>query len=148
LYTNYSRTIFYFTPAKKLAFCAVSTILALALHDEAFDAPSLINARSVFSKAPPRFKDCLPLRWKTSKLKIPIFRRYNGTTLSADKAMEYTKLRDDMGQQSLDLGNEKKTTPRFARRGTANAVNGMFLCNPHKDGMWYRMRPWLGAGLT
>ncbi|KAH6876713.1 hypothetical protein B0T10DRAFT_520891 [Thelonectria olida] len=117
-------TIFYFTPAKKLAFCAVSTILALALHDEAFDAPSLINASSVFSKAPPRFKECLPLRWKISKLKIPIFRRYHGHTLSADEPMEYTKLRDDMGQQSLDLGNEKKTTPRFARRGTANAVNG------------------------
>ncbi|KAI3551996.1 FluG domain-containing protein, partial [Colletotrichum filicis] len=36
-------TIFYFTLAKKLIFCAVSTIITLALHNHAFDATSLTS---------------------------------------------------------------------------------------------------------
>ncbi|RYO79482.1 hypothetical protein DL762_008140 [Monosporascus cannonballus] len=117
-------TIFYFTPTRKLLFCAISTILALALYDNAFDAPSLTNASIIFRSKPPRFKQCIPLRWKASKLKIPVFRRYRGASLSEAEAMLYSKLRDDIGQQSLDSGHEKRWTPRFARRGAANAANG------------------------
>lgn len=117
-------TIFYFTPARKLIFCAVSTILALALHDKAFDAPSLTDAFAILRLKSPRFKQCIPLRWKLSKLKTPVFRRYRGATLSELEAMPYSKLRDDIGRQSLDSGYEKKWTPRFARRGAANAANG------------------------
>ena len=118
-------TIFYFAPMRKLLFCAVSTILALALHDNAFDAPSLTDAAVIFRSQPPRFKHCIPLRWKKSMLKTPIFRRYRGTELSADEAMLYSKLRDDIGQQSLDSGHERKWTSRFARRGAGNAANGV-----------------------
>ncbi|KAI0526175.1 FluG domain-containing protein [Xylaria bambusicola] len=117
-------TIFYFSPTRKLIFCAVSTILSLALHDKAFDAPSLTNASAIFSKKPPRSQQCIPLRWKESMLKTPLFRRYRGTSLSGAEAMLYSKLRDDIGQQSLDSGHEKRWTPRFARRGAANAANG------------------------
>ncbi|KAK7211891.1 hypothetical protein V2G26_019069 [Clonostachys chloroleuca] len=117
-------TIFFFTPARKLLFCAVCTILALALHDNAFDAPSLTTASAIFGSKPPSFKDAVALRWKTSKLKIPVFRRYRGATLSEYEAMLYSKLRDDIGAQSLDSGHEKPWTPRFARRGAGNAANG------------------------
>lgn len=117
-------TIFYFSPTRKLIFCAVSTILSLALHDKAFDSPSLIDASAIFDKEPPRFQQSTPLRWKKSMLKIPVFRRYRGTTLSGIEAMLYSKLNDDMGQQSLDSGHEKRWTPRFARRGASNAANG------------------------
>ncbi|RKK27311.1 hypothetical protein BFJ66_g16710 [Fusarium oxysporum f. sp. cepae] len=117
-------TIFYFSPTRKLLFCAVSTILALALHDNAFDAPSLTDAAVIFRSKPPHFKHCIPLRWKKSMLKTPIFRHYRGAELSADEAMLYSKLRDDIGQQSLDSGHERKWTPRFARRGAGNAANG------------------------
>ncbi|KAI8658992.1 hypothetical protein NCS55_01178000 [Fusarium keratoplasticum] len=116
-------TIFYFTPTRKLLFCAVSTILALALHDEAFDASSLTDAAIIFKSKPPRFKHCTPLRWKKEMLLTPVFRRYHGAELSSE-AMLYSKLRDDIGQQSLDSGYEKKWTPRFARRGAGNAANG------------------------
>ncbi|EXK24911.1 hypothetical protein FOMG_18401 [Fusarium oxysporum f. sp. melonis 26406] len=116
--------IFYFTPTRKLLFCTVSTILALALHDNAVDAPSLRDAAVVFRSKPPRFKHCIPLRWKKSLLQTPIFRRYLGAELSADEAMPYSKLRDDIGQQSLDSGYEGKWIPRFARRGAGNAANG------------------------
>ncbi|KAJ2997766.1 hypothetical protein NUW58_g542 [Xylaria curta] len=117
-------TIFYFSPTRKLIFCAVSTILSLALHDKAFDAPSLTNASAIFSKKPPRSQQCIPLGWKESMLKTPVFRRYRGASLSGAEAMLYSKLRDDIGQQSLDSGHEKRWTPRFARRGAANAANG------------------------
>jgi hypothetical protein len=124
-------TIFYFTPTRKLLFCAVSTVLALALHDKAFDAPSLTDAAAIFRSKPPRFKHCIPLRWKKSMLLTPVFRRYRGAELSAGEAMLYSKLRDDIGQQSLDSGHERKWTPRFARRGAGNAANGAYSCIPY-----------------
>lgn len=39
--------------------------------------------------------------------------------------MIYGDLNEAMGWQSLDAGNEKKWTPKFGWRATANAVNGM-----------------------
>ncbi|KAM6516642.1 hypothetical protein FALCPG4_014820 [Fusarium falciforme] len=117
-------TIFFFTPTRKLLFCAVSTILALALHDDAFDAPSLTTASAIFGSKPPSYMVSTPLRWKSSKLKIPVFRRYHGAALSEDEAMLYSKLRDDIGDQSLNSGHERRWTPRFARRGASNAANG------------------------
>jgi hypothetical protein len=106
-------------------FCAVSVILALALDDDAFAASSLKDASAVFGSKPPLCKESTPLRWKASKLKTPVFRRYRRATLSEHEAMLYSKLRDDMGKQSLESGFEKKWTPRFARRGAGNAANGM-----------------------
>ncbi|GKT43643.1 uncharacterized protein ColSpa_03824 [Colletotrichum spaethianum] len=38
--------------------------------------------------------------------------------------MTYAKLRADMRRQSLDAGFEEAWTPRFTRRGAANAANG------------------------
>ncbi|KNB13940.1 hypothetical protein FOXG_22677 [Fusarium oxysporum f. sp. lycopersici 4287] len=57
-------------------------------------------------------------------LKTPVFRRYRGTELSADEAMLYFKVRDHIGQQSLDSGYGRQWTPRFARRGAGNAADG------------------------
>ncbi|CAJ2509961.1 Uu.00g058610.m01.CDS01 [Anthostomella pinea] len=37
--------------------------------------------------------------------------------------MAYAKLRDDMGEQSLNAGFEERWTPKFWRRGAGNAVN-------------------------
>lgn len=66
----------------------------------------------------------IPVRWKNSMLKTPVFRRYRGTELSADEAMLYFKVRDHIGQQSLDSGYGRQWTPRFARRGAGNAADG------------------------
>ncbi|KAK2051231.1 FluG domain-containing protein [Colletotrichum caudatum] len=117
-------TVFFFTPARKFIFCAVSTILALALHDQAFDAESLTDASQVLKAEIRGPVQSMALRWKQSMLKVPIFRRFNNGVLSIDEPMTYAKLRDDMGRQSLDAGFEKAWTPRFARRGAANAANG------------------------
>ena len=102
-------------------------IIALALHEHAFDAPSLTDAASVLTKQVWGPTDCMPIRWKESKLKTPVFRRMKGDRLSEDEAMLYSKLNYDMGRQSLDSGHEKAWTPRFARRGAANAANGMCI---------------------
>ncbi|KAK3177464.1 hypothetical protein K4F52_009755 [Lecanicillium sp. MT-2017a] len=111
-------------PKPKLIFDVVMVIVALALHDHALDAPSLTNAYSLLSKDVWGPKDCLPIRWKKEKLKVPVFRRINDAKLSEDEAMLYSKLNYDMGRQSLESGYEKAWTPRFARRGAANAANG------------------------
>ena len=124
--TENCRTIFFFTPANKLIFCVILTIIALALHDEAFDAPSLTNASRVLGARVWGPRQSIPLRWKESMLKRPIFRRIRHSTLSSDEAMLYSKLNYDMGRQSQDSGFEKAWTPRFARRGAANAANGSF----------------------
>ncbi|KAL8310634.1 hypothetical protein RB597_010464 [Gaeumannomyces tritici] len=118
-------TIFYFTPTRKLIFCPVSIIIALALHDHAFDARSLTNASQVLGTNISGSMECMPLRWKQCMLKIPVFRRFgcNGV-LSGTEAMLYAKLRDDLARQSLDAGFEVCWTPKFFRRGAANAANG------------------------
>lgn len=118
------RTVFFFTPARRFIFCAVSTIIALALQDQAFDAASLTDATQVLRAEVRGPVQSTALRWKQSMLKIPIFRKFSGSALAVDEAMSYSKLRDDMGRQSLDAGFEKAWTPRFARRGAANAANG------------------------
>ncbi len=100
-------------------------IVALALHDHAFDAPCLTDAYSLLSKDVWGSNECMPIRWKKEKLKVPVLRRINGGTLSEDEAMLYSKLGYDMGRQSLESGHEKAWTPRFARRGAANAANGI-----------------------
>lgn len=120
----YYRTIFFFTPSKKLIFCPITVILALALHDHAFDATSLTDASSVFESQVWGPTECTPLRWKEDMLKVPVFRRIRGCDLSTNEAMTYSKLSYDMARQSLDSGHEKAWTPRFARRGAANAANG------------------------
>ncbi|KAF3768368.1 hypothetical protein M406DRAFT_250781, partial [Cryphonectria parasitica EP155] len=118
-------TIFFFFPAKKVLFCPLLLFLGLALSDHAFDAPSIKGAASVLSSGIPDGLQCIPLRWKETKKKIPFFRRVSSDgTLSEDEAMLYATLRDNMGRQSLDLGSEKKWTPRAGRRGAANAANG------------------------
>ena len=125
LETDCYRTIFYFTPTRKLMHCVVSDILTLALDDGAFDAPSLTTAARVLGMKIPAYKPCIPLRWKSSKLKVPVFRRFdrNGV-LSEDEAMPYAKLRDDVGQQSEDAGFEVRWTTKVFRRGASNAANG------------------------
>ncbi|KAK1973409.1 FluG domain-containing protein [Colletotrichum cereale] len=117
-------TVFFFTPARKLIFCAVSTIIALAIHDKAFEAASLTDAAQVLRTEVPIGLQSIALRWKQSMLKIPIFRRFYKDVLAVDKPMTYAKLHDDMARQSLDAGFEKAWTPKFARRGAANAANG------------------------
>ncbi|KAK3940940.1 FluG domain-containing protein [Diplogelasinospora grovesii] len=123
--TSQSRkTIFFFTPTRRLIFCLISVIVSLAIADRAFHAPSLTSARRVFETKNLGPVKCTPLRWKEEWLKRPVFRRFNGPIVSEDEPLQYHKLRDDMGRQSLDSGSEKEMEPKDWRRGAANKANG------------------------
>ncbi|KAI8956828.1 FluG domain-containing protein [Daldinia sp. FL1419] len=117
-------TIFFFTPSKMLLFCPLLLMISLTLFDNIFDAECLTDVRSVLGAKIPSGMQCMPMRWKQSKFKIPVFRCTYCGTVFQDEAISYFKLRDDMGNQSLDAGFEKKWTFRFARRGVANVANG------------------------
>ncbi|KAJ5681616.1 FluG domain-containing protein [Penicillium maclennaniae] len=118
-------TIFFFTLARKVIFCPILLFLSIALFDHAFDAECLEDAKSLLGTEVPNGRQCLPLRWKKSKLKTPFFRRVvRDGILSEDEAMFYSTLKDNMSRQSLEAGFEKAWTPRFGRRGAANAANG------------------------
>ncbi len=103
------RTIFFFTPAKILLFYPLLLFLGLALSNHAFDAESITDAVSMLKGGIPDGLQCVPLRWKGTKQKIPFFRRISKDgTLSKEEAILYATLRDNIGQQSLDLGSEEK----------------------------------------
>ncbi|KAJ4307539.1 hypothetical protein N0V84_012657 [Fusarium piperis] len=99
-------------------------IIALALHDGALDADSLTCANRVLETKVWGARQCIPLRWKESTLKVPVFRKCSRAILSNHEAMSYAELRDDMRRQSLEAGFKKHWTRRFAPRGAANAANG------------------------
>ncbi|KAH7176273.1 hypothetical protein EDB81DRAFT_34260 [Dactylonectria macrodidyma] len=101
-------------------------MIAHGPRDNAFDAPSLTGATHVLGVKPVALTKCTPLRWKKSKLKTLVFRRFDRDGVLAEmEAMLYSKLRDDMGRQSLDAGFENRWKPRFLRRGTGNAAKGI-----------------------
>lgn len=118
-----ARTIF-FTMTRRVVLCPITIVISQALRDNAFDAPSLTSAARVFQIRNIGPVKCTPIRWKESMLKIPVFRRFDGAALSPNRPLQYHKLRDDMGRQSLDAGNETALGPKAFRRMAANAVNG------------------------
>jgi hypothetical protein len=118
-------TIFFFSLTRKLIFCFITVIVSLAVHDGAFDAPSLTSVRRVFRMKNRGPVKCTPFRWKKELLKQPVFRRLD----DAMEPLQYHRLRDDMARQSLDYGCEKAIEPKAWRRGAANAANSMsFPC--------------------
>ncbi|KAI1737848.1 FluG domain-containing protein [Xylaria scruposa] len=124
-------TIFFFTPSKTLLFCHPLSITSLALCDDAFNADCLINARSVLKAKIPHGMNCLPLRQKESKLKIPVFRRTHRGTVFPDEAISYFKLKDNMGQQSLNAGITNARTNHSPLGNAPDAVrNQMIRHNP------------------
>ena len=120
------RTIFFFSGTRRLLFCIITVIVSIAISDEAFDAPSLTSATSVFRLRNCGSSKCTALRWKEKWLKRPIFRGFDGSALSEEKPLPYHKLNDDMERQTLEAGFEKALGPKAFRRGAANAANGMF----------------------
>lgn len=105
----------------------VASQLQKLVSPGAFDAESLTCASRLLETKVWGRRECIQLRWKKSKLKLPVFRNCSRAVLSDYEAMSYAKLRDDMRRQSLEAGFEKHWTLKFARRGAANAANGTRL---------------------
>lgn len=115
------RTVFYFTPTRRLIFCIVTLIVSVAVLDGAFESSTLTNVEAVFRVAVSGPVTSVPLRWKKEWLKRPVFRRCNG---DPDSPLPYRTLHDYMGRQSLDMGYEKPIEPKAWRRNVGNTVNG------------------------
>ncbi len=124
------RTIFFFTPTRRLIFCLVTIIISIAVHSGAFDAPSLTTVKSVFGVKNSGLIQCTQLRWKKDWLKRPVFCRLHGPEISEHEALQYSSLRNHLRQQSLDAGQEKAMEPKDFCCGAANEANGRsFLCS-------------------
>ena len=135
---------------RRVILCLITIVVNLALRDNAFDAETLdrnyfplpVCAERVFQIKNIGPVKCTPIRFKESMMKIPIFRRYEGSVLSSDRAMLYAKLRDDMSRQSLDAGEEQPVKPKAFRRMAANETNGKFELSCHwLDLVLTRVRP-------
>ena len=101
------RTIFFFTPARRLIFCAVTKVISYAVKDDAFAAKSLRTNRDVFRIRNKKGTKCTLVRWAPEWLKRPIFRKCDASTISLTEPLPYHRLKDDMARQSLDYGCEK-----------------------------------------
>jgi hypothetical protein len=89
LWLTDSRTIFFFFADEMLLFCPITVIVGLALHDQAFAAPSLISAEAVFNVqnwGPVKYT---PIRWKDEWLKKPIFRLCDASGTLTDEPQPY-----------------------------------------------------------
>ncbi|KAL8377037.1 hypothetical protein RB595_007934 [Gaeumannomyces hyphopodioides] len=117
-------TVFFFTTTQRLIFCLISAIVSLALHDKAFAAETLVDARSIFDVKNQGPIKCTPIRWKPECLKQPIFRNFDDSMLSDNQPLPYSKFNDDLERQSLDCGFERAMTAKAFRRGAANAADG------------------------
>jgi Protein of unknown function (DUF3435) len=115
------RTIFYFTPTKRLIFCLVTHIVSIAALDVAFDSPTLDSVEAVFAARVTPPVACTSLRWKKEWLKRPVFRRCDG---DLNSPLPYRTLHDYMAKQSLNMGYEKPIGPKDWRRNVGNTVNG------------------------
>jgi hypothetical protein len=62
---------------------AATLKLLIAVHDGAFAAPSLTSVSRVFQVKNRGPVKCTPLRWKKEWLKRPVFRRFDGSIISA-----------------------------------------------------------------
>ncbi|KAK6609654.1 FluG domain-containing protein [Botrytis cinerea] len=117
-------TVFFFTEIDDPIFCPITHLIALALADNAFEAPSLSTPELVFEHKIHGPIFCTPLNWKAEKLKTPIFRRYKATSPdSLPTPLPYSQFRDCLNRLGCATGFQEKLTSYCFRRGTANIVD-------------------------
>ncbi|OJD22154.1 hypothetical protein ACJ73_06498 [Blastomyces percursus] len=114
-----------------LALCPISHFLALAPADGAFEAQGINSVEDVFRIRVQAPRNSLQLRWKQSMLNVLIFCRAMHTTegvrISPDRTLPYDTSNQYLQRLGRNAGFEYKLTPYCIRRGTANAVDGMFV---------------------
>lgn len=116
------RTIFYFTPTKRLIFCIVTLFISIAILDDAFDSPTLTSVKAVSEARVSGPVSYTPLQWKKGCLKRPVFRRCDAS--DRDSPLPYQTSHESLARQSLDMGYEKPIGPKDWKRNIGNTVNG------------------------
>lgn len=116
--------------------CPIAHMVSVGLHHDAFAASTIRDPEAILRARIPKRKTCRIFRWKESKLKEPIFRepdRSKGqiswsvkpaVPLRARTAARYMK------RLGRDVGIEQPLSHSCIRRGTGNAVDGIFSKSP------------------
>jgi hypothetical protein len=125
--TDTHSTIYFFTEVDDLIFCAITHLVALALADDAFEAPSLTTPERVFEHKVWGPVLCTPLHWKQEKLKTPIFRQHepsaDGCNPTTEAALSYSQFRQSLNRLGRAAGFKETLTSYCFRCGTANVVD-------------------------
>jgi hypothetical protein len=110
----------------QLAYCPITHILALAFVDDAFDSPQLTPEFVCQLKVPKRLHS-LPLRWKKSKLNVPLFRQpvqtEYGTRIHPTLPMKYDTSNSSIKSLGEAVGYRYPVQHYCFRRWTANEAN-------------------------
>jgi hypothetical protein len=128
------RKTFVFTGENDPMFCILTHLLALAIHDQAFEVEAFrTSPAKIFHCEIPLHKKCLALKWRAEILDNPIFRQPTKSTgvksasvwstpqtapLKSSTWLRYLK------RLGLNAGLEHPFTQYSIRRGALDAING------------------------
>lgn len=116
--------------------CPIAHMVAVGLHHNAFAASTVRSPKDILRAQVPKRKSSRIFRWKQSKLKEPIFRepdRSRDQVTSPDKTpvpLRASTAARYMKRLGLNAGMEHPLTHTCIRRGTGNAVDGMYFPAP------------------
>ena len=102
-------------------------MLAIAFHDNAFEARGLDSVEQVFAFVIDGPINSTQLKWKPEMLTVPIFRQAtrsnDGFSTSEHKPLSYSTFNYYIERLGRATGFEEKLSLYCVRRGTGNAVN-------------------------
>jgi hypothetical protein len=114
--------------------CPISHILTRAIRDDAILVDGYTSAEPFFATNL-RGMRAMKVHWKPEWLKRPVFQRsvqtVNGWVKSKTEPMTYSTYASYIDRLGRDTGFEEKLTSYCFRRGTANAIDGMYLTLPY-----------------
>ncbi|KAI9717340.1 MAG: hypothetical protein M1828_007228 [Chrysothrix sp. TS-e1954] len=120
---------FLFYENMNLLLCPIAHMLALALHDDAFEASSLSQVKQIFNVNVPSQKKSVTLWWKDEKENIPVLRQAAptnaGRRTSAKLPLTSAASSRALSRLGMKVGLEHRLQHYSVRRGTGNAVDGV-----------------------
>lgn len=107
-----------------LIFDLLSQLLALALHDNIFDA-TIRDVADIYTVPIPSHRKGIQLKIKKEKLDVPIFRE---PTSDGDRTSDVQPLKSrtwarNIKRIGVKAGQEQSLTQKVLRRGDINAIN-------------------------
>lgn len=109
-------------------FCVLDHLLALAVHDKAFEVNAINRDPSnIFRIKIPEYRNSLRLSWKSSIANIPLFRQPENCAgvwiTSATQPLKSSTWRRYLKGLGISAGLEHPFTQYVIRRGLMNTVN-------------------------
>ena len=101
-------------------------MLAIALHDDAFEASSMRHVRRIFRVGVPPEKKSVTLWWKKEMENIPILRQPTRQRTSEELPLTSATTSRALTRLGRKTGFEQPLQHYSVRRGTGNAVDSEF----------------------